>query len=117
MTEITVHEREDGQIVGFQAQNHSGFESKGNDIVCAGISTVFEVAGAGIDDLSTEAHDIERSDDVTFWRVQVHSDQLSENRHNEVQRLFSACRDTLENIAEHYPDHCSFRIKTAKKTT
>lgn len=118
MTEVTLFRNNENQVVGFEAHNHSGFDEAGDDIVCSSITTVFEVARAGTEDLDPSVRDQSRADgDETRWQIVIDAEELSGTAAGEVLRLFEACRRTLERIAEHYPDHCSIEVQPDTHTT
>ncbi len=43
-------ERENGKISSFLAKGHTAFRKKGEDIVCAGISSILQTAILGLKD-------------------------------------------------------------------
>ncbi|MBU1262868.1 ribosomal-processing cysteine protease Prp [bacterium] len=43
-------ERKSGKIVSFSAEGHSDYKRKGEDIVCAGVSSILQTAVLGLKD-------------------------------------------------------------------
>ena len=50
MTDITVYYK-NGALVGFDAEGHTGYADRGEDIVCAAVSAVTQTAVIGITEL------------------------------------------------------------------
>lgn len=50
MTEITVYSR-NGALIGFDAEGHTGYADRGEDIVCAAVSAITQTAVIGITEL------------------------------------------------------------------
>ena len=48
MITVEIFTQEDGKITGFSAQGHSGTAPRGEDIVCAGVSSLTDSAFLGI---------------------------------------------------------------------
>ena len=48
MVTVEIFRQEDGKITGFSAQGHSGTAPRGEDIVCAGVSSLTDSAFLGI---------------------------------------------------------------------
>ena len=48
MITVTILTQEDGKITGFSAEGHSGTAPRGEDIVCAGVSSLTDSAFLGI---------------------------------------------------------------------
>ena len=48
MITVTILTQEDGKITGFSAEGHSGTAPRGEDIVCAGVSSLTDSAYLGI---------------------------------------------------------------------
>jgi uncharacterized protein YsxB (DUF464 family) len=48
MTNVTIHKRQNGQIVGYRVKGHSGYAEHGSDIICAALSTLSQATVLGL---------------------------------------------------------------------
>src|SRR5690554_2293730 len=49
MTSIQLFISAEGRFVGFKAQGHTGYARHGEDIVCAGVSTLIQTTALGLE--------------------------------------------------------------------
>lgn len=106
MTEVTVIRNDDGAIVGLRGTGHSGDEPAGENLVCASVSTIFELLSEGASDLPPEGLTFRQDPDVPNWHVEMHPDELTSSQRRTMRSFLSAALGVVENIAERYPDHC-----------
>ncbi len=106
MTEISLHLNEDGEIVGFSGEGHTEGQPLGQDVVCAAITTVFDMLSRGAQDLPSSAVDWEHKPSRPSWRLVVDPDQLSSQHWREYQRMLTAAGLVLRNIVNEYPERC-----------
>lgn len=107
MIEIRVLEDSSGTPVGLRARGHSGSAPAGRDLVCAAVTTVFEMLTEGTRNLPPGALDAERRPEETRWFLRVSPDRLEPGQRRTTRHLFDAARRVLENVAENHPDFCS----------
>lgn len=112
MTEVTIYEADDGLPIGFSAQNHAEHGSRGSDIVCAGISTVFEMLYEGIKEYGLDSFEIVRNPDEITWTIRVRGSAVSGDFRKSLSPLFHGASRVLHNISETYPDHCTITRNT-----
>ena len=62
MTRIEVVRNDAGQVVRIQATGHAQFATRGNDIVCAGVSVLLQTAILGITSVAKAEHKACRKD-------------------------------------------------------
>ncbi len=100
MTDISV--TLDGDIaVAIEAQGHSGFADKGEDIVCAGVSALLQALLYGFKnvlDLSSFFYTIEEGE----GRMTI---DWSMSRSPEASLLADTIIGSLKEIARAYPEH------------
>ncbi len=70
MTEVRVFSR-NGVVDGISACGHTDFADAGNDIVCAGVSTVFRMLTVGISRILDDADFLEVDETKAFMRVSI----------------------------------------------
>lgn len=106
MTEISLHLNEDGEIVGFSGEGHTEGQPRGEDVVCAAITTVFEMLSRGAQDLPSSAVEWEHKPSRPYWRLIVEPEELPPRHWREYQRMLTAAGLVLRNIANEHPDRC-----------
>lgn len=107
MTEIRVHLGDDGQIVGFSGRGHTEGQPRGEDVICASVTTVFEMLTRGTQDFSSQAVEWKRRPGEPYWKLVVEPDQLTDQQWSEYQRMLTAAGLVFRNMANEYPERCS----------
>ncbi|MGM0380373.1 MAG: ribosomal-processing cysteine protease Prp [bacterium] len=114
MTEIYFHRsNSSGEIIGISARGHSGDASEGESIVCAGISTVFELLLAGAKNLPAPAVKFEQDNTRASQQLMVEPEKLEKQQWSCYRNMLRAASEVLEKIAENHPEFCSIADKTA----
>lgn len=94
MIRVTFLENESGKLRGFQAKGHAGYALEGDDIVCAGVSTLIQAAAAGLEKfLSEQVHLTERLADPQDVFVKL---MLPEALSGEEEKAARVILETLE---------------------
>lgn len=106
MTEITVIRGDDGSIVGLRGQGHSGPDPKGRNIICASVTTIFEMLSEATEDLPEESLTFRRKPDIPEWYLEISPGKLSSDEWATVKSFLSAALGVFRNIAERHPDRC-----------
>jgi uncharacterized protein YsxB (DUF464 family) len=114
MTEVTIFENPAGKIVGIQATGHSNESKKGDDIVCAALSTVFDFLDKASNGLPQRSIILERNSQKPSWSIQVDASEIESLRWQTFYRFLITARSVLEDLADKHPDNCS--ITTEEKT-
>ena len=100
MTEISVG-LSGGRAVSLTAAGHSGFEEAGSDIVCAGISALFQALVYGLETvLKAGAAEYSFSREETRMSV-----NWSKCRMHEADVLAETMIGSMKAIARIYPEH------------
>lgn len=100
MIEITYGSREPPSLV---IRGHSGYSTHGTDIVCAGVSALFNTLANSIAEYTNDLVSVrsEPGDGAIIWRGPI----------CETSRiLLNSYMLGLRAIAEQYPEHVSFNI-------
>ena len=93
---------EDGRISGFSISGHSGYEEKGQDIVCAAISAVVGMAEATINDVcGAKAKVRVKEEDARIGLTLPTSCDEEES----VQAVLAGLLLYLCNLRDEYPDY------------
>lgn len=81
---------------GFTVHGHSGYAKRGNDIVCAGVSSLTQAAVLGLRHYGVDMDVAVAPGEIT---VQIHSHK------DVVEPIFTAMIAGLEEIARQYPEN------------
>ncbi len=96
MTEVRVFSR-NGVVDSISACGHTDFADPGNDIVCAGVSTVFRMLAVGMSRLLDEAECLEIDETKAFMRVSIPA-----SVHNQAASLVEAALIVLREFEAQY---------------
>ena len=107
MTEISFQYSSEGVLVGISARGHAEDAPRGESVVCAGISTVFELLLAGAKDLPARAVSFREDQQSAEREFAVDPEGLSESSWQQFSLLLQSARRVLEDMAENHPRHCS----------
>ncbi|NPV90199.1 MAG: ribosomal-processing cysteine protease Prp [Firmicutes bacterium] len=100
MIKVEVQRNPRGEIVALRVQGHSGYAARGEDIVCAGVSTLAQSAVLGMERFLPEAfgYRVEGG----FLKIEVPEAIGSEDRRSASVILETAMLG-IEQIARKYP--------------
>lgn len=92
MTNITFLKRND-LIIGFEIKGHTGKANRGEDLLCAQISTVAQLAIVGIEDVGgiNAFHQISDG----YLKITVND---KDSKNEKVQFLFKTCMQSFKSI-------------------
>ncbi len=114
MIQITVYESGAGEVVGIKARGHAGDSPRGESIVCASISTIFEMLFSSGKDFPQEVFEYIRKPRKPEWKLVVDPERLSEQQWSGYQKILEAAREVIQKITENHSEHCEIvdtRIK------
>ncbi len=80
MTTITFYQKKDGQITGFDVDDHAGYAEEGSDIVCAAISALTINTVNSVERFTEDGFDLEEDQDnarISF-RIQADHSEAAE---------------------------------------
>lgn len=106
MTEITVIRDDDGTVIGLRGEGHSGDEPQGQNLVCASVSTIFELLSEGASELPDESLVFRQNPDVPRWHIEVHPAELTAAHRKRMQSFFTAALGVVRNLTDRYPERC-----------
>jgi len=109
MTKISFHHNSNGEIIRVEARGHSGDAPEGESIVCAGISTVFEILLAGAEDFPEKAISFIEKNEEAWKKIHIKPEHLNWKQWIEYTRMLEAARNVLEKMADNYPQFCSIK--------
>lgn len=78
MIEIRVFSKSDGKISGFSVTGHSGTAERGQDIVCAGVSSLTQTALLGMMEYLHREVDYDVASGKLFVQLKCDPDDLTE---------------------------------------
>ena len=100
MTEITVIR--DERIKKVEIRGHAGFAEKGEDIVCAGISSLSFAAGMALERYGIPAEIHQDEENASFAIIPNWSD-MTEKQALRTETILQSLVWALEDLAESYP--------------
>ena len=109
MTKITF--AEEGNKRTITINGHSGYAEKGKDIVCAGISTLYQSYRYYLEDLMDDG----KAEDIFILEGDGFSEISSRNISPESMAAYEMAKQGLETISETYPDYVETFLKIFKK--
>ncbi len=101
MTRVTV-QREDGQIVAFSVEGHTGFARHGSDIVCAAVSVLAQTAVLGLTRVLGLAVSVQTQDGLLTCRLPA---VLKPEDRRGADLILETMLVGLRDISEQYPRH------------
>ncbi len=109
MTEITVHRNAQQDICGFTIRGHSKSAPRGEDIVCASISTLFEVLLSAARGLPAEAIEYTSKSEKALRSLKVNPEKLQKQNWEVFSGVSNAVIKVAAKLAERHPSYCSIR--------
>ncbi|MCR5468623.1 MAG: ribosomal-processing cysteine protease Prp [Lachnospiraceae bacterium] len=97
MTKVTIYAKKDGSYTGFDVEGHSGYGVKGEDVVCAGISSLVINATNSI--LKLTDTKLETYSDEETGTIQV---RVLENYGESAELLIESMILGLQGISDNY---------------
>ena len=94
---------QEGDVVGFEASGHAGYDAYGRDIVCAAVSGILLTTLGGIQEVVGVHPKVRRNDENGYLQVQLPL-HLEEARRHEASLLIRTAEVGLRSISEQYPD-------------
>ena len=102
MSEIAFFKQE-GDLVGFEASGHAGYDIYGRDIVCAAVYAILQTALGGLDEVVDAQPMVRRNDRKGYLQVMLPL-HLEEATRHEASLLIRTAEVGLRSISEQYPD-------------
>ncbi len=88
-----------GSIAGFEAEGHSGFGVKGQDIVCSAVSSILETWVLGCIKVFEKGPAVQKSDG--YLKLLLKDEDVADNCFQKASRVFLMA---LKEIERTYPD-------------
>ena len=112
MIQVAFFNRE-GDLVGFEASGHAGYDVYGRDIVCAAVSGILLTTLGGIDEVVGVHPKVKRNDESGYLQVQLPL-QLEEAAKHDACLLIRSAENGLRSISEQYPDFVRIIIRNRR---
>lgn len=106
--------RLDRHFLGFKAKGHTGYAPAGQDIVCAGVSTLVQTTVLGLEELVGLDLQIEQEQKqgLFYCRIPPTSDK---KKLEQADLLFRLMYLGLQQIANQYRKHVQISLKEVQK--
>ncbi len=92
MVRVQLLRDEDGALVGFRADGHTGFAERGEDIVCAAVSALTTVTVLGLQARLDLSPNVQVDDDRGYLECRLDRSSIS-------APLWARAQDLLETLA------------------
>ncbi|NMO95317.1 ribosomal-processing cysteine protease Prp [Paenibacillus lemnae] len=112
MITVQVHRKENGNIHGFEVKGHAGYADPGQDIVCAGVSSVTVGTVNSIEALTDTVMDAEMKGGF-LSAVLPHN--MNEAVSDQVQLLLESMVLMLQGIADSYREYIQIQESIIKR--
>ncbi|MCM1043297.1 MAG: ribosomal-processing cysteine protease Prp [Corallococcus sp.] len=107
MTDIKIVKKH-GSVVEVVCKGHSGFGEEGEDIVCAGISTLVQSALLGL--LQVVGINVKYTTDDGYLRFTLPDELTKEERHD-ADILLNSMIVSLDDFYTEYSDYINLEVK------
>ena len=108
MTNIKIF-KNDGNIVCVQCMGHSGYAERGEDIVCAGVSTLVQTAVLGLLTVAKVNVDLVRDDEAGYLKAKLPNNITAEENHD-AQTILLTMLCGLSDLRESYSDFINLEV-------
>ena len=108
MTNIKVF-KNDGNIVCVQCMGHSGYAERGEDIVCAGVSSLVQTAVLGLLTVAKVNVDLTRDEEAGYLKAKLPSNLTKEENHD-AQIILLTMLCGLSDLRESYSDFINLEV-------
>lgn len=95
--------KQEGDLVGFEASGHAGYDAYGRDIVCAAVSAILQTTQGGLEEIVEARPQVRRNDQKGYLQVLLPL-HLKEAVRHEASLLIRVAELGLRSISEQYPD-------------
>ena len=108
MTNVKIYKKDDF-ISCVQCMGHSGYAEHGEDIVCAGISTLVQTAVLGLLMVAKINVDLTKDDEAGYLKVKLPKNLTEEEKHDS-QIIFNTMVCGLSDLRESYSDYINLEV-------
>ncbi len=108
MTNIKIF-RNDGNITCVSCMGHSGYAERGEDIVCAGVSSLVQTAVLGLLMVAKVNVDLTRDDEDGYLKAKL-PNSLTEAEQHDCQVILNTMLCGLSDLRETYSDFINLEV-------
>ena len=108
MTTVTFF-KQNNQFVGLKVIGHSGYAKQGKDIVCASVSSVTQMVGAGIEQFITKDVKIEVNQTLPSYVIQLPKN-LTQQQYSNVDILMQSAYVFLKQLSMEYSKNLNVEV-------
>jgi len=109
MIKVEVWRNPRGEIAAFRVKGHAGYAERGQDIVCAGVSTLSQSALLGLKRFLSSDYTLKLEDGLLQVSI---PDSLNQDDRNNANVILETMLLGIHQIAENYPRN--IKIVTSK---
>lgn|SRR5690554_3043033 len=106
--------RSAGRFVGFKAKGHTGYGPTGQDIVCAGVSTLVQTTVLGLQELVGLDLEIKQNQKNGLFHCLIPT-TVDENKLEQAHLIFNLMYLGLQQIAQEYRKYVQISLKEVQK--
>lgn len=108
MTNIKIFKHDDN-IVCVQCMGHSGYAERGEDIVCAGVSSLVQTAVLGLLMVAKVNVNLTKDDEAGYLKAKLPNNLTAEENHD-AQIILSTMLCGLSDLRETYSDFINLEV-------
>ena len=102
------------RFIGFKAKGHTGFAPAGQDIVCAGVSTLVQTAVLGLQELVGLDLEIQQQQKQGLFNCRIPT-AVDEKKLEQADLIFKLMYLGLQQIAQEYRKYVQLSLKEVQK--
>lgn len=109
MTNIKIFKNDEGIINCVTCMGHSGYAEYGEDIVCAGVSSLVQTAVLGLLMVAKVNADLQRDSEIGYLKVKL-PDNLTDSELHDCQVILQTMLCGLSDLRETYSDFINLEV-------
>ena len=102
------------RFIGFEAKGHTGYAPAGQDIVCAGVSTLVQTAVLGLQELVGLEPEIEQQQKQGLFKCRI-PNIVDERKREQADLILNIMYLGLQQIAQEYRKYVQVSLKEVQK--
>ena len=109
MTKITIH-KQNGFITKFECDGHTNFGVAGEDVVCAGVSSITQTAVLGVMMVAGVRAKLKRDEDRGYLLFEL-PNNMTEQESHDAQTILQTMLCGLSDLREGFSDFIELEVK------
>ncbi len=106
MIEVKIYHHPQHGLTGLEATGHAGEMPRGNNILCAAFSILFEVLVAAAENLPADSVEHVRDDEIPHWKLVVQPELIPSDKWRMFQHTLNSTSTVARRIVDSNTDSC-----------